>query len=111
MSPGSSATGHRSDHPAQAKRQAAGAAGAGYPRKGETFGEPAAGFGVGTATAWRFANEAVTLLAARSPKLRKALSDADKIGQAYLVIDGTLIPIDRVAADRPFYSASTAATG
>jgi hypothetical protein len=23
---------------------------------------------------------------------------------AYLVIDGTLIPIDRVAADRPFYS-------
>jgi hypothetical protein len=25
-------------------------------------------------------------------------------GHAFVVIDGTLIPIDRVAADRPFYS-------
>jgi hypothetical protein len=25
-------------------------------------------------------------------------------GMAYVVIDCTLIPIDRVAADRPFYS-------
>jgi hypothetical protein len=23
---------------------------------------------------------------------------------AYVIIDGTLIPIDRIAADRPFYS-------
>src|SRR5580704_7594112 len=30
--------------------------------------------------------------------------DAKKAGHAYLVIDGTLIPIDRVAPDRPFYS-------
>ena len=48
--------------------------------------------------------EAVALLAARSPKLRRALAAARKAGHAYLVIDGTLIPIDRVAADRPFYS-------
>ena len=27
-----------------------------------------------------------------------------KAGHAYVVVDGTLIPIDRVAADRPFYS-------
>ena len=27
-----------------------------YLRKGETFGELAAGFGVGTATAWRYVN-------------------------------------------------------
>jgi DDE superfamily endonuclease len=46
----------------------------------------------------------VALLAARSPKLRRALRDARKAGHAYVVIDGTLIPIDRVAADRPFYS-------
>ena len=46
----------------------------------------------------------MALLAARSPKLRQALRDASKAGHAYLVIDGTLIPIDRVAADRPFYS-------
>ena len=46
----------------------------------------------------------MALLAARSPKLRRALRAASKAGHAYLVIDGTLIPIDWVAADRPFYS-------
>ena len=75
-----------------------------YLRKGETFAELAAGFGVGTATAWRYVTETVALLAARSPKLRQALRDAAQAGHAYLVIDGTLIPINRVAADRPFYS-------
>lgn len=43
-----------------------------YLRKGETFAELAAGFGVSTATAWRYVNETVGLLAARSPKLRQA---------------------------------------
>src|SRR5204862_1448777 len=75
-----------------------------YLRKGETFAELAAGFGIGTATAWRYVTETVALLAARSPKMRRALRDAKDAGHAYLVIDGTLIPIDRVAADRPFYS-------
>jgi hypothetical protein len=72
-----------------------------YLRKGETFAELAAGFGVSTATAWRYVTETVALLAARAPKLRQALRDATKSRHAYLVIDGTLIPIDRVAADRP----------
>jgi DDE superfamily endonuclease/Helix-turn-helix of DDE superfamily endonuclease len=75
-----------------------------YLRKGETFAELAAGFGVGTATAWRYVTETAALLAARSPKQRQALAAAKDAGHAYLVIDGTLIPIDRVAADRPFYS-------
>ena len=75
-----------------------------YLRKGETFAELAAGFGVGTATAWRYVTETTALLAARSPKPRQALRAASKAGHAHLVIDGTLIPIDRVAADRPFYS-------
>jgi len=74
-----------------------------YLRKGETYAELAAGSGVGTATAWRYV-ETVALLAARSPKLRQALAGAKEAGHAYVVIDGTLIPIDRVAADRPFYS-------
>jgi DDE superfamily endonuclease len=56
------------------------------------------------ATTWRYVTETVALLAARSPKLRQALRDARKAGHANLVLDGTLIPIDRVAADRPFYS-------
>jgi hypothetical protein len=63
-----------------------------YLRKGETFAELAAGFGIGTTTAWRYVTETVALLAARAPKLRQALRDASKAGHAYLVIDGTLIP-------------------
>jgi hypothetical protein len=73
-------------------------------RKGETFAEVAAGFAVSTATAWRYIREAVTLLAKRSPGLKQALRRAKRAGYAFVVLDGTLIPIDRVAADRPFYS-------
>jgi hypothetical protein len=73
-------------------------------RKGETFAELAAGFAVSTATAWRYVTEAVGLLAARAPKLRPALRAAGMAGYAFVVLDGTLIPVDRVAADRPFYS-------
>jgi hypothetical protein len=75
-----------------------------YLRKGETFAELAAGFGIGTATAWRYIQETVALLAARAPKLCKAVRDAKKAGYAYVIVDGTLIPVDRLAADRPFYS-------
>jgi hypothetical protein len=75
-----------------------------YLRKGDTFAELAAGFGIGTATAGRYVTETTALLAARAPKLRQALTSAKKAGHAYVAIDGTLVPIDRVAADRPFYS-------
>ena len=47
-----------------------------YLRQGETFAELATGFGVGTASAWRYVTEVVALLAARAPKLRKAARDA-----------------------------------
>ena len=59
---------------------------------------------VSATTCWRYVNEIVELLAQRSPKLREALRKAKRQGMAYVVIDGTLIPIDRIAADRPFYS-------
>jgi hypothetical protein len=75
-----------------------------YLRKGETFADLAAGFAVGTTTAWRYVNETMELLAARAPKLRQAVRAAQKAGYAYVVLDGTLIPVDRDAADRPFYS-------
>src|SRR3954454_3375853 len=75
-----------------------------YLRKGEPFAQVGAGFGVSTTTCWRYVNETVELLAARAPKLRAALRKAKREGMAYVVIDGTLIPIDRIAADRPFYS-------
>jgi hypothetical protein len=75
-----------------------------YLKKGDTFAQVAAGFEVGLATAWRYVNETVELLASRAPKLRQAVRDAKKAGHAYVIIDGTLIPIDRVARDKPFYS-------
>lgn len=75
-----------------------------YLWKGDPFAEVAAGFGVSTATCWRYVNETVELLAQRAPKLRAALRKARKQGLAYVIIDGTLVPIDRIAADRPFYS-------
>ena len=51
-----------------------------YLRKGDTFAELAAGFDVGTTTAWRYVNETMELLAARAPKLRTAIRDAVKAG-------------------------------
>jgi DDE superfamily endonuclease len=39
-----------------------------------------------------------------APKLDAALEAARQAGNAFVVLDGTLIPIDRLAADRPFYS-------
>src|ERR1700742_2946119 len=74
-----------------------------YLRKGETFEQLAAGFGVGRTTAWRYVNETVKLLAARSPKLRQAVRAAGK-SWAYVIVAATLIPIDRFARDKPFYS-------
>jgi hypothetical protein len=47
-------------------------------RKGETFAGLAAGFGVGTTTAWRYVQETVILLAARAPRLDAALEAAKK---------------------------------
>jgi hypothetical protein len=75
-----------------------------YLRKGEPFAEVGAGFEVSTTTCWRYVNETVELLAARAPKLRAALRKAKQEGMGYVILDGTLIPIDRIAADRPFYS-------
>jgi hypothetical protein len=40
-------------------------------------------------------NETVALLAARPPKLRKAVRDAEKADYAYVVLDGTLLPLGR----------------
>jgi hypothetical protein len=75
-----------------------------YLRKGEPFAQVGAGFDVSTTTCWRYVNETIDLLAARAPTLRSALGKAKRAGMAYVIIDGTLIPVDRVAADRPFYS-------
>ncbi len=51
------------------------------------------------ATAYRYLREAVDLLA---PKLADAIRQARRI--AFVILDGTLLEFDRIAADRPFYS-------
>jgi hypothetical protein len=73
-----------------------------YLRCGHTYAQLAAGFGIGTTTAYRYVTEAVELLAALAPSLADALRTAS--AKAYLILDGTLLPIDRIAADRPYYS-------
>src|SRR5438045_8999639 len=60
-----------------------------YLRKGETFAALAAGFGIGTATAWRYASETVALLAASYPKLGKAMLYAMTAGHALVVLKHT----------------------
>lgn len=75
-----------------------------YLRKDETFTEISAGFGVSAATAWRYVEETVMLLSARSPKLAQALRKAKKDGLTHLVLDGTLVHTDRVRADLPYFS-------
>ncbi|MFE6334352.1 IS5 family transposase [Streptomyces sp. NPDC057798] len=71
-------------------------------RVGHTYAQLAAGFGVGTTTAYRYVAETVELLATLAPSLADAVRTASV--KAYLILDGTLLPIDRIAADRPFYS-------
>jgi hypothetical protein len=71
-------------------------------RNGDTYTRLAAGFEVGVTTAWRYVQEAVTLLAAAAQDLATVM---DRVrGLAYAILDGTLIPIDRVADQRPYYS-------
>ncbi len=56
-----------------------------------------AGFGISQATAYRYKDEAVEVLAARAPSLREALDRAAGQGLPYLILDGTLIASDRCA--------------
>ncbi|ANY05569.1 transposase family protein [Pseudonocardia sp. HH130630-07] len=75
-------------------------------RKGETYTDLACGFRVGTSTVYRYLREAIELLAAMAPTLEQAIDVA--IGKAFVILDGTLLRIDRVGMasgyDRGFYS-------
>jgi hypothetical protein len=59
-----------------------------------------AGFGISQATAYRYKDEAVEVLAAKAPSLREALDKAVEQGLAYLILDGTLISSDRCAGKK-----------
>jgi DDE superfamily endonuclease len=71
-------------------------------RNGHPYAHLAAGFGVGTTTAWRYVTEAVDVLAALAASLADAARAASL--KAFVLLDGTLLPIDRIAANRPFCS-------
>jgi DDE superfamily endonuclease len=55
------------------------------------------GFGISQATAYRYKDEAVEVLAAKAPTLREALEKAVEQELPYLILDGTLISSDRCA--------------
>ena len=82
-------------------------------RKGETYRDLAVGFGVGVTTAYRYLREALGVLAALAPTLEQAIGVAAR--KAYVILDGTLLRIDRVAMasrnDRPYYSGKHKAHG
>ncbi len=82
-------------------------------RKGERYADLAAGFGVGIATVHRYVHEALAVLAAMTPTLQQALTAV--AAKAYVLLDGTLLRIDRVAmatkGDRIYYAGKHKAHG
>ncbi|MFF2964115.1 transposase family protein [Streptomyces sp. NPDC057963] len=71
-------------------------------RCGDTYAQLAAGFGIGIATVYRCIHEAVEALAGLAPTLAEAMHIART--KAFMILDGTLLPIDRIAADTPYCS-------
>ncbi|MHA6802602.1 helix-turn-helix domain-containing protein [Salinifilum ghardaiensis] len=64
-----------------------------YLRKGETYTDLAIGFDIGVTTVLRDIHEALQVLAARS-RLDQAIAIA--VRKAFVLLDGTLLQIDRV---------------
>ncbi len=70
-------------------------------RNGHSYAQLAAGFGIGTTTAYRHITEVVDIPAALAPAPADAIRASMKV---FVLLDGPLLPIDRIAADRPFCS-------
>ena len=56
-----------------------------------------AGFGVSRATAYRYRDEVIDVLAAQAPDLHEALQEVAEQGWSHVVLDGKLIRTDRCA--------------
>ena len=54
------------------------------------------GLGISQATAYRYLDEAVGVLAARAPDLHQALQRAQDDGWSHLILDGKVIDTDRL---------------
>ncbi|MFH9016701.1 transposase family protein [Streptomyces sp. NPDC017943] len=64
-------------------------------RKNETLPQLAGGFGISTATAWRYVDETLEVLASWAPSLHEALVGLGE--EDFVIVDGTLI-------HKPYYS-------
>jgi hypothetical protein len=71
-------------------------------RCGGTYARLAAGLRIGIATVYCYIREAVDLLALLAATLEQAMDTVRS--KAYVILDGTLLPVDRIAADRPYCS-------
>lgn len=71
-------------------------------RCGDTSTRLAASFGIGFATAFRYIREALDVLAVLAPTLAKAIETIRT--KAFVILDGTLLPINRIAAYTSYYS-------
>jgi hypothetical protein len=56
-----------------------------------------AGFGLSRATAYRYRDEGIAVLAAQAPDLHEALERAKAQGLSHLILDGKVIDTDRVS--------------
>ncbi|MEU3145310.1 MULTISPECIES: hypothetical protein [unclassified Streptomyces] len=72
------------------------------PRRGHTYAQPAAGFDTGTTTARRYVTGAADVLTTFAPALAETVEPAS--AKAFVTLDGTPPPADRIAADRSFHS-------
>jgi hypothetical protein len=57
--------------------------------------------GVGVSTAYDYRDEAIGVLGVRKPSLRGALLAAKAAGHTHVILDGTLIPTDRISTPGP----------
>ncbi|MFI5904748.1 transposase family protein [Streptomyces cyaneofuscatus] len=71
-------------------------------RCGGTYAQLAAGFDIGVATVYRYVREAIEVLATLAPSLARVMRTSSRL--AFVILDGALRPIDRIAADTPYYS-------
>jgi hypothetical protein len=66
-------------------------------RKDDDLSQLATSFGISRATAYRYRDEAVKVLAATTPRLHDALSQAATDGYTYIILDGKVFTSDRCA--------------
>jgi DDE superfamily endonuclease len=67
-----------------------------WMRDGGDIERLGAGFGLSRATAYRRHREALDVLTEQAPTLAEVLAQAVYDGLPYLILDGTLVPIDRI---------------